>query len=254
MEPTGLTETSGMLQAKINPEGSETAWEIALECGRSSPAESSPCESLSGDSQKHEGRIAAGAPAEVVHAEVDGLQPGYVYKYRVLAWNSLGKEGWVGMEFGTCLAHGGCPTGQNPGIAWSGIEAAERSAREAPRIEAELEAKQRHEEEAKAAHERAIREAGERAGREATERERLRGMVRTTRCIVPKLEGDGIRRARRALRKAHCRLAKVHAPGKHHGLLVVTHQSPRAGRRLAKGTAVALWLGSAPKASRRRRR
>jgi hypothetical protein len=123
---------------------------------------------------------------------------------------------------------------------------AERVGAEAPRHEEEREAEKREEEERpakeeaeRAAKEREVREAGERAGREAAERERAE-----VQCVVPRLRGDSLNGARRALGKAHCRLGKASAPRKHHGALVVTAQSVRAGRKLAKGAAVAVKLGS----------
>lgn len=248
MDPTALTETSATLQAQIDPEGSETTWQIYLECSHSSAPESPPCEPLSGGPQLHEGKIAGGAAPEVVQAVVSGLRPGYVYKYTVVAENSLGKEGWEGMEFGTCPSLGSCPKGQSPGLSWWTVEDAIRSGEEEPKREAEREAKIRSEEEERTAHERAIREAGERAG-EAAERARL---ARSLECVVPKLKGDSLTSARKALRKAHCKLGKIHLSSEHDGRLVVTSQSAGASRRLAKDTAVAVTIGSPPRTAGRR--
>jgi hypothetical protein len=62
-------------------------------------------------------------------------------------------------------------------------------------------------------------------------------------CIVPSLKGDSLAVALRALLKAHCGLGTVSRPHKHHRALIVNAQSVRAGRQLAKGTAVAVRLG-----------
>lgn len=131
---------------------------------------------------------------------------------------------------------------------------AERVGAEAPKHEEEREAEKREEEERpakeaaeRAAKEREVREAGERAGREAAERERAeaeRNAAASVQCVVPRLKGESLNAARRTLGKAHCSLGKVSTPRKHHGALVVTAQSIQAGRKLAKGAAVAVKLGS----------
>src|ERR1700742_2114797 len=62
-------------------------------------------------------------------------------------------------------------------------------------------------------------------------------------CVVPPLRGDSLATARRDLSAAHCRLGSVHRPAGHHGAQRVTKQSVRAGKRLANGARVSLWLG-----------
>jgi hypothetical protein len=133
-------------------------------------------------------------------------------------------------------------------------EGAQRAAEEAPRLEAEREAKRKAEEERpaneaaeKAAHDREVREAGERAGREAAERaareasERAAGS-HAARCVVPRLRGDSLTAARRALYRLHCALGSVTMPRARHGALVVAGQSVRAGRELAGEAKVAIVL------------
>lgn len=130
---------------------------------------------------------------------------------------------------------------------------AERVGIEAPRHEEEREAEKKAEEERpakeaaeRATREREAREAGERAGREAVERERAeaeRSAAKSVQCVVPRLKGDSLNGARRALSRAHCSLGKVSTPRKHHGALVVTTQSVQAGRKLANKAAVAVKLG-----------
>lgn len=66
----------------------------------------------------------------------------------------------------------------------------------------------------------------------------------TARCIVPKLKGKTLAKAKKALSKAHCKLGKVHRPLRvpHGAKLVVRSQSPRAGTRHKAGTKVAVTL------------
>jgi thermitase len=74
---------------------------------------------------------------------------------------------------------------------------------------------------------------------------------RVLQCKVPKLKGRSLRRARRALRRAHCRLGKVKQP--RHGAavgLVVMKSKPKAGAIRADGTKVKLTLGR-PRPQRR---
>jgi hypothetical protein len=66
-------------------------------------------------------------------------------------------------------------------------------------------------------------------------------------CIVPKLTGKTLGRARAALRAANCSVGKVHRPkhrkGKKLGALVVKSSTPSAGTNLAAGSTVNLKLG-----------
>jgi hypothetical protein len=66
-------------------------------------------------------------------------------------------------------------------------------------------------------------------------------------CIVPKLSGAKLGRAKAALRKAQCSVGKVlkpkHSKGKKRGALVVKYSTPAAGTTLAAGTPVDLVLG-----------
>jgi virginiamycin B lyase len=64
----------------------------------------------------------------------------------------------------------------------------------------------------------------------------------TRRCVVPSLNGDTLLAARSALRRAHCKLGKVTRPHKHHGTPHVISQSPKKGKRLKAGSAVAVTL------------
>jgi hypothetical protein len=253
---SNVSTTGATIEVPINPEGGETSYEISLEC-QSATQNNQDCESLTAGSQRRQGVIAPGFEQSIVTDPITGLQPGYLYKYEVIASNSDGREGYVGDGFLTCSPQGLCAQPYLIGESLWNIEGAEREAKEAPRLEEEREAKQKEEEErptkeaaARDTHEREVREAGERAGREAAERERLAKersakQAAAAMCRVPSLKGDSLTAARHALRKVHCDLGKVSEPRKHHGALVVKTQSIRAGRKLAKGTAVAVQLGQA---------
>ncbi len=245
-EASVVSMTGATIEATINPEGSETSYEIRLEC--QSVERQGNCEPLTVGTQSTHGVLAAGFEAQTVDDIVTGLHPGYVYGYGVIATNSVGRAGFVHGGVITCPAEGFCATQPYmPGEALWVIEAAERAASEAPRLEAEREARQREAEERpareaaeRAAKEREIREAGERAGREAAER--AAAVARSVKCVVPRLKGDSLGAARHALERAHCSLGRVSEPRRHHAPLVVTAQSVRSGRKLVKGAKVAVTL------------
>ncbi len=236
------------IEASINPEGGETSYEIWLEC-QSSQESNQNCEPLTVGPQRLQGVFPAGLQPETVTDAVTGLQPGYLYKYGVIATNSAGREGYLGAGFLTCPSQGSCPSQPYlPGQSLWSIEGAKRAGEEAPRLEAEREARQREAEERpakeaaeRAAKEREIREAGERAGREQAKRAALAHS-----CVVPRLKGDSLTEARHALRGAHCGLGKLTEPRGHHGPLVVIRQSVDSGSKLATGSVVALTLSRGP--------
>jgi PKD repeat protein len=64
----------------------------------------------------------------------------------------------------------------------------------------------------------------------------------TVRCIVPRLKGKTLGRAKTLLRRAHCALGVVYEPGQAHNVLKVKTQSPRPGRRFPAGHRVSLTL------------
>jgi hypothetical protein len=72
------------------------------------------------------------------------------------------------------------------------------------------------------------------------------------RCRVPKLKGDTLRQAKGALRRAHCRLGRVHRPRHvpHGARLKVSGQSPSAAAVRPQGTKVAVKLAVAHSAAR----
>jgi PKD repeat protein len=70
-------------------------------------------------------------------------------------------------------------------------------------------------------------------------------------CVVPKLKGKSLSKAKSLLKAAHCKLGRVTKPKprKHHklGNLVVKSSSPKAGSNKPAGTKVSLKLQKAPK-------
>lgn len=66
-------------------------------------------------------------------------------------------------------------------------------------------------------------------------------------CIVPKLAGKTLARAKAAIKAAHCSVGKVHKPKRRNGEkprpLVVKSSSPPAGKTLTAGSKVNLRLG-----------
>jgi hypothetical protein len=245
--PASHVSTSGAtIEVPINPEGGETSWEIWLECPNAQENNQN-CEPLTVGSQRQQGVLSPGFESEIVTDAVNGLQPDHFYKYRVVATNSAGKEGYVGDGFVTCPSEGPCPSQPYlSGLSLWVIEGAEREAKEAPGI-GEREAKEQKEAEERpgkeaaerAAKEREIREAGERAGKEAAERV---AAAHSPKCVVPHVKGDSLTEARRSLGRAHCRLGRLTEPRDYRGSLVVVRQSTRSGSTLTAGTSVALTL------------
>ena len=243
---SAVSTTGATIEVPINPEGGETSYEIYLEC-QNAEGNKQNCEPLTVSPQRQEGTLPASFEAQIVTDAVTGLQPGYLYGYRVVGTNSAGREGWVRDGFITCPSQGPCPS--QPyliGESLWNLEGAERVGKEAPRLEEEREAKVKEEAERPAkeaaersAKEREAREAGERAGREEAKRAALAHSA----CVVPRLKGDSLAKASHALGRAHCGLGGLTEPRADHGLLVVVGQSVHSGSKLAVGSRVALTLG-----------
>ncbi len=66
-------------------------------------------------------------------------------------------------------------------------------------------------------------------------------------CIVPKLKGHTLSKAKKLLSQAHCALGKVTKPKHHKGKLLVASQSPAAGSVETAGTPVAITLAQKKK-------
>ncbi|HEY5262272.1 MAG TPA: hypothetical protein VIJ33_09180 [Solirubrobacteraceae bacterium] len=107
-------------------------------------------------------------------------------------------------------------------------------------------AAERGREEARIAEERKSQEEKEQAEKEVVERQarRVREESQKPQCVVPSLKGDTLRKARRVLGGAHCRLGSVVQPRcRHKGALRVTHQQSPRGKRLLGGARVGVTLG-----------
>jgi beta-lactam-binding protein with PASTA domain len=63
---------------------------------------------------------------------------------------------------------------------------------------------------------------------------------------VPKVVGFQLAKAKTRIRRAHCRVGKVtRKPAPPRKLNRVLSQRPKAGKRLANGARVSLWIGRA---------
>ena len=225
------------VQAEIDTRGRETSYEFAVVWQESAPPHG---EAPPAGVGVQTGRIAAGTAPVTVHALLSGLQAGDVYWFEVSAANEAGEARSEARMF-EYFYTGGFPEGSGGGAPYrpvgpcwaieSGQRAAEQTVREAREREA-----------AKLAQEEAERKAREQAALV---------QVHPVTCRVPALRGDSLRRARRVLERAHCRLGTVRRPRHSHGALVVIRQGARRGRTLAGGTQIAVTLGP-PAAGRRR--
>jgi IPT/TIG domain len=71
-------------------------------------------------------------------------------------------------------------------------------------------------------------------------------------CLVPKLKGLTLAKAKSALTKAHCTSGALRKPkGRRHDQLIVKSSTPGAGASLPAGSAVDLGLGPKPRQSRK---
>jgi hypothetical protein len=242
-------ETTATLKATIRPNGLETTYEFWMLRKGAFVAVG-------------EGHIAPDKLEVEVRAPVYSLLAEHTYYWGLSVSNADGSAGGEVHSFKTpAPPPPGLPYGSGAGAPvefheeeWN-LRAAERLASEAPAIEAEYRAKRKEEEErpakeaaARAAKEREVREAGERAGREAAERERL---ALAAACVVPRVVGDGLRIARRALRAGHCRLGKVSGAKAGRGRVVIAAQGAMPGQSLSRDSAIAVTLVRRPQVARR---
>jgi hypothetical protein len=246
-----VDETTATLKGTIRPDGLETTYEFWMLREGAFVAVG-------------EGHIAPDKLEVEVRAPVYSLLAEHTYYWGLSVSNADGSAGGEVHSFKTpAPPPPGLPYGTGAGAPvefheeeWN-LRGAERLASEAPAIEAEYRAKRKEEEErpakeaaARATSEREAREAGERAGRQAAERRRLALLAQ---CVVPRIVGDHLRAARRALRAGHCRLGTVGGARTRRRGLVVISQSARPGSKLLADVAVAVRLGSAVRRSARRR-
>ncbi len=111
-------EHTAVLEAQINPHGSETAYEFRLVYQDAHPPANG--ESVTGGVQATSGRISAGFGDQTVSADLTDLQPGYTYWYEVGAINLYGETtGESPYSFGF-LNSGAYPEGEGTGPQYSG--------------------------------------------------------------------------------------------------------------------------------------
>jgi hypothetical protein len=247
------------VSAQINPEGLETSYEIKLACSACAPAGSSPAA----------GTLPAVNESRTVTLNLTGIKSG-TYGFEVRANNTAGYTSRIGEFTVPEVPPGACPDGcskNEENTAEVPVWYTNLSSSESAQTLKEYEEKQAREQQEKKTKEAARfateeaelkqaeeREAQEAAARERTEREEEEEEAEHSACRVPALKGDTLTAARRALRRAHCRLGAVHQSARYHGALYVSAQGAPAGKRLAHGARVALTLGAKQASHRGRAR
>jgi hypothetical protein len=228
------SEYSGQetIEVQIDPESYKTTWTISLDCPNQPRCQST------------EGRLPAEDESHTVTVVMTGLQTDTRYRFSGEASSLAGSTSFSG-EFESIPA-GAAPEGTKdkevytpPELPWtkqSLKEDAEQTVREQREKEHE---------------EQVAKEVASHATAEAEALKRREEVAHS--CVVPKLKGDTLVAARRALTAAHCRLGIIHGPALQHGTLHVMRQSARAGKRLADNARVALWMEATSDARRARR-
>jgi hypothetical protein len=252
---TNVAEHSATIEVQINPQAGETNVEIWT-IGQDAHPPSRDAERMAGGVQQQCATIASGAIDQVASLSLTNLQPGYAYWYEVKAANKSGETKgkspyWFGFHTNASYPEGFVPNfPYEPRITCAELKSAEEQGRQTFR-----EAQERRAAEKRLAEqqERERREAAEAAERKRVEEAQAAARAQPTakpqvsmllRCVVPTLKGDTLRAARRAIISHHCRVGKIRRPRHHRGALVVTAQSPKHGRKLADGAAIALTLGA----------
>jgi hypothetical protein len=245
-EAQDMTEHGAKVELEISPHGAETTYEVWIECQRPS-TETAGCDAVTGGPHEVSGTLPASSEAQPATVEISGLEPGYVYLYRVAASNAVGRaeERWQ-LSFETA-APGACSNGDCPYASSVPLWVLEAAGEEAERIVARIEAERQaaRELEERIARERAAAIAAAEAAALAPSLAGAAGapdLAPITHCIVPWLRGDTLRAARRALTRAHCRLGRVRRPRHYTGTLRVRQQSLARGAKLADDAAVAVTL------------
>jgi membrane protein involved in colicin uptake len=104
-----------------------------------------------------------------------------------------------------------------------------------------------HQETERAEAQRSKEAAEQKASKEAEEK---KARDEASRCSVPSLKGDSLKKATATLRSAHCNLGKVSGHHKAGGKLVVVSQKLKPGSKYPAGTAVSVTLGKARRSRR----
>ncbi len=234
---TNIIEQGVTLEAQIDPQGSEAAYEFRLVWQDADPP--APGEPVTGGEQIQGGHIAAGSEDQTVSAVVTNLQPGYTYWYEVVASNSAGKAKAGPYSFGF-LNDGAYPNGTGPGPPYRTEES--QLSIESGNIAAERTLKEAREQPLKEPLEpQPTREAPPKAPEEAATQS-VDHVAPV--CVVPSLKGDTLSIAQLAIEKAHCRLGKVSRFKEHyHGQFVITQQVVSAGGKLPSDTRIGITLG-----------
>jgi hypothetical protein len=222
------------VDAKINPEGLETNYEIELECS-----------SCGAGDQWTKGTLPAVHESLEVALALTGLQPGRRYSFAVRTLNADGASSRRGETLEIPPTVEPFPEGTGGGEIVHGTPPNEAELNELRTIgirEAEQHALAKEQEEQRTT---------ELAARPVTELEHPEEQppadpapTKLPACIVPTLKGDTLTIAHRALTRAHCHLGAVHRPAHNHGTLYVISQGAPAGTRLPHGAHVALWFGA----------
>jgi hypothetical protein len=157
---TNIGEHGATVNVKINPEGSETAYEIRLECEAKNVSELTGCNPELGGEQWLAGELRGGYGYETVSVALADLQPGYIYMYAIFATNAAGRTEDGANILQTSPA-GACPHGCSSTPPYeakvsqeeieSGNEAARRHAMEGQAEEQQQKVKEQEEQQAKEA-------------------------------------------------------------------------------------------------------
>ena len=208
------------IDAKINPEGLETSYEIGLEC--------SPCGH--GD-QWTAGTLPAVHETREVKLALTGLQVRRRYWFNVRAFNADGETSRRGETIEVTESSSPFPEG----TGGSGIVSdppSEAMINELRAIGIREEERRAKEQEEKKARELAVRPASELEHTKNHYQQQPRRERSLPACLVPAMKGDTLTTARRALGRAHCRLGAIHRPAHYYGALYVSAQGAPAGKRL----------------------
>lgn len=226
----GTTEVA----AWIDPQGLETTYRIALDCGADgSFEECNPTQSI-------EGILPAGYESQEEILNLTGLRPSGEYQFIVKALNAAGKTSQVGGISLALIPPGGssecvgCDEPYETKESQWAIESGNLAAAETLREQRAKEAT-----EAKVAASKAAEEPAD-----------DHQPSHVTNCVVPLVRGDSLDVARSVLGRAHCRLGKVVRPRHYHGRLVVIRESPRRGTHISSRVPVALILDAKDRIAR----
>ncbi len=88
---TNISEHGATLNVQINPEGSETEYEIRLECEAQNVSELMGCNPELGGQRWLIGDLGGMYEDETVSVTLADLQPGYIYMYVIFATNTVGR-------------------------------------------------------------------------------------------------------------------------------------------------------------------